>query len=453
MEADNRGSGRRFLLLALALPTFATALIGARSVLVGSHHVDAPVARPSPRAGAGFVADPAHGVVVLFGGRGLGQDLDDTWTWDGTTWTRQDPPDHPPAQEDAQLVYDGTRHRVLLLGGFMRLGRNELDAVKEPWSWDGHTWHVDPAAALPFEAGTYDHHLVTWDPAHRNVLLVASTVVVSAHPVPAPQTDGTFVPTRLPPNGAPSVWNSPPTGMSVPTEVHTDMHTWTWDGTTWTNRGVVSYPGGVNITLIAADAASGDVDVLGVQRPPPCPMSLLGDPPLWSAPFAYTRPRPEPLQPGCLSPIALPESRCSGTGTDLGTGQWTWDGASWRQLAALGLPCGFGGEQLVSDPSTGHLLLRSGGYTLNWDGHAWRQAHLVASFDGRTGAAVATDPGHHRVLLFGGRRAGLEGDDLWFWDGREWAAHGGIPPPLPARTETVGLDRGPPLYKGRPAPA
>lgn len=41
------------------------------------------------RGGMALATDTAHGVVVLFGGRGGASDAGDTWTWDGTTWTHR----------------------------------------------------------------------------------------------------------------------------------------------------------------------------------------------------------------------------------------------------------------------------------------------------------------------------------------------------------------------------
>jgi hypothetical protein len=50
----------------------------------------------TPRVTVGMAYDAAHGEVVLFGGAGEGV-LNDTWIWDGTTWTEQHPSTVPPA--------------------------------------------------------------------------------------------------------------------------------------------------------------------------------------------------------------------------------------------------------------------------------------------------------------------------------------------------------------------
>ena len=44
--------------------------------------------------------DAATGQLVLFGGfdQQHGADLNDTWTWNGTTWTQLSPATSPPAR-------------------------------------------------------------------------------------------------------------------------------------------------------------------------------------------------------------------------------------------------------------------------------------------------------------------------------------------------------------------
>jgi hypothetical protein len=94
-----------------------------------------------------MVADPARHALVLFGGRGVNGELDDTWTWDGATWARQNPPQSPPAQEDVQFLYDGTRQRVLLIGGSVPVGSAPAEGHR--WSRRGGTPPTMPAPTDP----------------------------------------------------------------------------------------------------------------------------------------------------------------------------------------------------------------------------------------------------------------------------------------------------------------
>jgi hypothetical protein len=62
----------------------------------------------------------SSGAVVLFGG---GADLsersvlNDTWTWNGTHWTEQNPALQPPPRLFGQMVTDPNTHTVVLFGG------------------------------------------------------------------------------------------------------------------------------------------------------------------------------------------------------------------------------------------------------------------------------------------------------------------------------------------------
>jgi hypothetical protein len=69
---------------------------------------------------------------VLFGGRDATQRwLDDTWEWDGTTWTR-----HmitgPSARFGHGMAYDSARAVTVLCGG--------VAGETDTWEWDGATW-------------------------------------------------------------------------------------------------------------------------------------------------------------------------------------------------------------------------------------------------------------------------------------------------------------------------
>ena len=62
--------------------------------------------------------DAATGTVVLFGGDvGVHHFLGDTWTWDGSTWTKQAPKTSPPARHSASMAYDAATGTVVLFGG------------------------------------------------------------------------------------------------------------------------------------------------------------------------------------------------------------------------------------------------------------------------------------------------------------------------------------------------
>ena len=90
---------------------------------------------PSPRNYPAMAYDPASCKVVLFGG-GLGNDawLNDTWEWDGVAWTNRTPADpnaSPSPRTEAGMIYDEA-HCVMLLFG----GQHGYDFYGDTWQWD-----------------------------------------------------------------------------------------------------------------------------------------------------------------------------------------------------------------------------------------------------------------------------------------------------------------------------
>jgi len=111
-----------------------------------------PAASPSARSGAGMAYDGTAGNIVLFGGvDSNGTYLNDTWTWDGTTWTQQFPPVSPPARvfNITNMAYDAATQNVVLFGG------SSSGILGDTWTWNGvaRTWTqqnptVSPSARL-----------------------------------------------------------------------------------------------------------------------------------------------------------------------------------------------------------------------------------------------------------------------------------------------------------------
>jgi hypothetical protein len=104
---------------------------------------------PDRRFHAGLVYDPEREVVVLFGGQSCELDnpfFDDTWEYDGTTWSLIEPTDpeddgNPSARHSHRLVYDAARHRTMMIGGLGPDNKySDNDTNGSFWAWDGVSW-------------------------------------------------------------------------------------------------------------------------------------------------------------------------------------------------------------------------------------------------------------------------------------------------------------------------
>ena len=101
-----------------------------------------PANSPPPRSGAGIAHDWLRGRTVLFGG-GLarsGASFNDTWEWDGTTWTRMFPATSPRPQFVVSMAYDLARGKTV----FLESGGNS-----DTWEWDGTNWTQRVTAVSP----------------------------------------------------------------------------------------------------------------------------------------------------------------------------------------------------------------------------------------------------------------------------------------------------------------
>jgi hypothetical protein len=83
--------------------------------------------------------------IVLFGGESgyLGPDLDDTWTFDGMTWSQVSGA-APSARSSANLTALG--NKVVLFGGF---DDTNLVSLDDTWTFDGTTWTQLSASGPP----------------------------------------------------------------------------------------------------------------------------------------------------------------------------------------------------------------------------------------------------------------------------------------------------------------
>lgn len=106
-----------------------------------------PTLRPTARYGHAMAFDQTGRRTLLFGGV-WGRILsDETWGWDGTTWQQFTPATRPPARHGHAMALDPARSRVVLFGGYVAVGT--ASASDDTWEWDGTTWSQATTTVRP----------------------------------------------------------------------------------------------------------------------------------------------------------------------------------------------------------------------------------------------------------------------------------------------------------------
>jgi hypothetical protein len=203
--------------------------------------------------------DPVSGKIIAFGGfDGTGY-LNDTWSFDGTTWAQIATQSAPPARTAAQMTYDSVTQKVVLFGGYD--GTNYLG---DTWLWDGSTlqWtqatpqHHPPAVTGPmlfpdpngradlfggFDGRFYQLTMWQWNGSDWTQLSPSTVPFARASAAVATNTS---------------------TGQVVMFGGLADVNpnnTWTYDGITWTLQSPAVQP-----LLVYAASAAFDPGLQGV---------------------------------------------------------------------------------------------------------------------------------------------------------------------------------------------
>jgi hypothetical protein len=130
-----------------------------------------PATSPSPRDSESLAYDAATQTAVMFGGFNSTQSrLHDTWSWNGTTWRRLSPATSPGFITTAWMAaYDVATQQVLLFGGDPGRGNPPVD---QTWAWDGTTWtRLSPARSPAGRA----YGSMTYNTSDERVVLFGGT--------------------------------------------------------------------------------------------------------------------------------------------------------------------------------------------------------------------------------------------------------------------------------------
>ncbi|MEO0478935.1 MAG: hypothetical protein AAF196_05595 [Planctomycetota bacterium] len=124
-----------------------------------------PALSPPARTGASFVFDPVRGNSVLFGGTGLGGGLlNDTWLWNGVSWSQVPPsPLTPSARSGHAMVFEPSTQRIIVFGG-----RDGTGLRSDTWTWTGTGWLPRITTTPP---AARENHVMTFDAALGEVTM------------------------------------------------------------------------------------------------------------------------------------------------------------------------------------------------------------------------------------------------------------------------------------------
>ncbi len=239
-------------------------------------------------SGGRMAYDPASKQLVLFGAGG--GDTVGTWTWNGSQWTAQHPAELPVLYEGC-MATDSAAGELVLFGLHETGTRSDPILTYQTWTWRNGNWVLLPEAVSP-QAQLCE---MTYDEAHQNLVLVTATWYEGESP------------------GA----NTGP------------VETWTFDGTTWTQReAATDTTGGVDFSSMTYDPAYGEVMTYGG--------------------FDVTH-----------------------GGNGVLTNPWSWNGSTWQQVTLSPAPPARVLAASAYDPATGQLVLFGGVGSTTWLGDTW----------------------------------------------------------------------------------
>ena len=233
--------------------------------------------------GSRLAYDPASKQLVLFGANG-------TWTWNGSQWTTQHPAQVPSLFKSC-MATDTAAGELVLFGEHVVVANDGKTVSWQTWTWRGGNWVLLPQAVSPQgpDAQTCE---MTYDAAHQNLVLVTAS------------------------------WYAGESSGASPGE------TWTFDGTTWTQReALTNTTGGVDFSTMTYDPAYGQVMTYGG--------------------FDVSH------------------------GNAVLTNPWSWNGSTWQQVTLSPAP---GARVLAAstyDPATGQLVLFGGVGSTTYLGDTW----------------------------------------------------------------------------------
>jgi len=110
-----------------------------------------PASSPTARRGHSLIYDKARSRTLLFGGLDENGDyLADAWEWDGTSWTQKSFTGGPGARTSHAMAYDPAKQLGVLFGGIGPVSGGGYTLLDDTWEWDGQSWTQKSPATVPW---------------------------------------------------------------------------------------------------------------------------------------------------------------------------------------------------------------------------------------------------------------------------------------------------------------
>jgi PKD repeat protein len=133
---------------------------------------------PSGRYGGAMVYDSVDAVLLLFGGTNGSVTFNDTWAFDGATWTPLHISSSPSPRAFAQMAYDPLDGYVLLFGGLTTVPGVSPSIASDTWEFRGGVW-VNITSQLSIAPPPTAGGTLVWDLQDSDLVLSGGSSIAA----------------------------------------------------------------------------------------------------------------------------------------------------------------------------------------------------------------------------------------------------------------------------------
>ncbi len=407
-----------------------------------------PPTAPPPLAYASAVYDSDDKTVVVFGGvESNGTLSNDTWVWNGSTWTDYagSVVQAPAARELAAMAFDPKLHQLILFGGEGADGQ----LLHDTWAWNGASWYQESGPPVSHAPSAREGAAMAYDGSGDLVLFGGAGVAGSRPGGTVNPTTSTSTTAAAPPVAASASSTPGPVSNQAPPPVTGANPS---GGPSQVVRSAQAdasptdsspaTPTSVSAGLPSAAATAGGSNVNGASS-----AASSADPGTDSSATAAGSP---------ASSFSLSDNRAlpgatEGALTALND-TWVWTSNGWAATGATGPPARVGADLALDQPANMTVLFGGSSVpsgapstgllndTWGWTGQNWTRLAPASSPAARQQAVMAPDPSAGGVVLFGGSAGTPALGDTWVWTGGNWAAAHPAHSPAPRAGAAAAFD-------------